>query len=149
MAEILRYELEMRLIGMSFHNERIPLHQFDGLHLVFAQMGSGAGSQPFKTVKDYEAWLKRIDGFCAWMRAAQEQMRDGIRTQYVLPKSLVEKMIPQFLDPTILTDSVEKNVYGGPLRSFPESFTDAEKSRLTEQLTLAIRINCARLSRVW
>lgn len=43
MAKVLKYEMEIRLEGMAFQHERIPLHQFDGLHLFFGQLGSGAG----------------------------------------------------------------------------------------------------------
>ncbi len=51
-AEILDYELSMRLEGMAFDFDRIPFHQFDGLPLSFGQMGSGTGSHPFKTIVD-------------------------------------------------------------------------------------------------
>ena len=56
-------------------------------------MGSGTGSHPFKTVKDYDGWLKRIDAFSVWSRTVIERFRDGIKDDYVLPKILVRRMV--------------------------------------------------------
>ena len=118
-AEILDYELNMRLEGMKFDFDRIPFHQFDGLPLTFGQMGSGTGSQPFKTVKDYDDWLKRIDAFTVWSRTAIERFRDGIKDDYVLPKILVERMIKQMFDETIVSEEPDKNLFYGPIKLMP------------------------------
>ncbi len=137
-ADILDYELTMRLEGMQFNFDRIPFHQFDGLPLSFGQMGSGSGSHPFKSVKDYEDWLKRIDAFDTWSRAAIDRFRDGIRDNYVLPKILVERMIKQMFDPTIVSPTPEQSLFYGPINQMPKTFSDAEKSRLTEAYKQAI-----------
>lgn len=137
-ADILEYELKMRLEGLQFDFDRIPFHQFDGLPLVFGQMGSGSGSHPFKTVKDYEDWLKRVDSFAVWSRTAIERFRDGMRDNYVLPKILVEKMIKQMFDPSIVTEDVEQNLFYGPIKSMPERFSAEEQKRLTLTYKAAI-----------
>lgn len=139
MAKILKYELDIRLEGMEFQYERIPLHQFDGLHLFFGQLGSGSGSQPFKTVKDYDAWIQRIDGFCVWLRAAKDQFQIGIRDGYVLPRSLVMKMIPQFSDPSIASEKIEDCLFWGPIKSLPDSFSKEEQNRLKNTYETALR----------
>lgn len=130
-ADILEYELKMRLEGLQFDFDRIPFHQFDGLPLLFGQMGSGSGSHPFKTVKDYEDWLKRVDSFVVWSRTAIERFRDGIRDNYVLPKILVEKMIKQMFDPSIVTEDVEQNLFYGPIKAIPARFPEEVQKRLT------------------
>ncbi|MFN7892932.1 MAG: DUF885 domain-containing protein, partial [Pirellula sp.] len=139
MAKILKYELEVRLEGMTFQHERIPLHQFDGLHLFFGQLGSGTGSQPFKSVKDYESWLQRIDGFCIWLRAAKDQFQTGIRDGYVLPRSLVVKMIPQFSDPSIASEKIEDCLFWGPIKSLPDTFSRDDQDRLKRAFETALR----------
>ncbi len=40
-------------------------------------LGSGTNAQPFKTVQDYENWLKRLDGLVVWMDQAIVNMREG------------------------------------------------------------------------
>ncbi len=137
-AEILEYELDMRLEGMQFDFDRIPFHQFDGLPLTFGQMGSGTGSHPFKTVKDYDDWLKRIDAFSVWTRTAIERFRDGIKDNYVLPKILVERMVKQMFDPTIVSEDPEKNLFYGPVKLMPAHFTAVDKERLTTAYKAAI-----------
>ena len=47
----------------KFHPEYMPVTQVFSLPLTMGQLGSGTGAQPFKTVKDYENWLKRISAF--------------------------------------------------------------------------------------
>ncbi len=137
-AEILQYELKQRLLGLSFDFDRIPFHQFDGLPLSFGQMGSGTGSQPFKSVKDYNNWLKRVDAFAIWCKAAIERFRDGIKDDYVLPKILVERMIKQMLDPSIVNEDPEKNLFYGPIKLLPAKFSDTEKATLTAAYKKAI-----------
>lgn len=137
-AEILDYELSMRLEGMKFDFDRIPFHQFDGLPLTFGQMGSGTGSQPFKTVKDYNDWLKRIDAFAVWSRTAIERFRDGIKDDYVLPRILVERMIKQMFDETIVSEDPEKNLFYGPIKQLPAHFPVGDKARLAAAYKAAI-----------
>ncbi len=78
-AEILAYELDIRLSAIRFQSERIPFNQFEGLPLAMGQMGSGAGVHPFRSIKDYEDWLKRLESFAVWSKVAIERFREGIR----------------------------------------------------------------------
>ena len=87
----------MALEGLSFPTNRIPFNQFGGLHTNLGQLGSGVGSQPFKTVKDYENWIGRAEKFAAWSDSAIVYFRKGMAEDYVLPKSLVVKLIPQII----------------------------------------------------
>ncbi len=137
-AEILDYELNMRVEGIEFKTERIPWHQFDGLPLSFGQLGSGQGNQPFKSVKDYDNWLKRIDAFAVWMKVAIDQFRQGIKDEYVLPKILIERMIVQCEDPTIITAKPEDSLFYEPIKRVPDAFPAAEKQRLTAAYRSAV-----------
>ncbi len=137
-AEILDYELGMRLEGMKFDFDRIPFHQFDGLPLTFGQMGSGTGSQPFKTVKDYDDWLKRVDAFAVWSRTAIERFRDGIKDDYVLPGILVERMVKQMFDETIVSEDPDKSLFYGPIKLMPTHFPVGDKARLAVAYKAAI-----------
>ncbi|MCC7334465.1 MAG: DUF885 domain-containing protein [Pirellulaceae bacterium] len=140
MAEILQYELETRLAKFPFRFERIPFQQFDGLPLTFAQLGSGASSQPFKTAKDYDNWLKRVDAFVAWCQVAISRFREGIAEDYVLPRVLVEKMVAQMLDKTIVTDDPTQSLFYQPIDKLPDSISPAERTRLTAAYRRAIEV---------
>jgi uncharacterized protein (DUF885 family) len=138
-AEILRYELQNQLEGISFDVERIPAHQFDGLHLLFAQLGSGSSSQPFKSVKDYDNWLGRIEDFDVWVNASIDSFRRGAAEGYVLPKILAERMVQQLLDPTIVTEDPTKSLFYTPINNLPATFSANDKERLINAYTKAIR----------
>lgn len=134
--DILKKEFEQQDEAKKFKFELVPIHQFWGTHLTFLQFGSGESDQPFKTVKDYENFLGRINGFTVWADTAVANMRKGMALGYVLPKSLVKKVIPQMYehsqpDPT-------KSLFYGPIKKFPSSFTATEKASLTASYTKAI-----------
>lgn len=134
--DIFKREMEIQLEGYQFHGEYIPFQQFWGLPLTMGQLGSGEGSQPFKTVKDYEDWLKRISAFKVWGDTAIVNFRKGIAAGMVLPKSLVVKMIPQMND-LVVTDPT-KSLFYGPINKLPKDFSDADKTRLTDAYKKAI-----------
>jgi uncharacterized protein (DUF885 family) len=54
----------------------LPVRQLGSLPIEFPLLGSGDGSRPFKTVTDYENFLKRIGGFKVWVDTAIDNMRD-------------------------------------------------------------------------
>lgn len=138
-ADILQYEIDVRLEGMQFGNERIPWNQFDGLPLSFGQLGSGVGNQPFKSVKDYDAWLKRIDAFSVWMNVAIDQFRQGIADDYVLPTELIERMITQCEAPSIITADPADSLFYEPIKRLPKSFSASDKDRLSAAYRHAVQ----------
>ena len=144
--DIFKREMEMTLEGLQYQyaftsvydiNGHIPFQQFWALPLTLGQMGSGTGSQPFKTVEDYDNWLKRAGAFAAWSDSAIIYFRKGIADGYVLPQKLVIKMIPQMQD--MVEADVTKSLFYGPVSNFPKEFTDQDKTRLKEQYTALIK----------
>ncbi|GAA4460211.1 DUF885 domain-containing protein [Nibrella saemangeumensis] len=135
--DIFEREMEVQLEGLKFHQEYIPFQQFWGLPLTFGQLGSGAGAQPFKTVTDYENWLKRVSAFKTWGDTAIANLRKGIETNMVLPASLVVKMIPQMND--LVVADPTKSLFYGPISNLPADFSREDKSRLTAAYKKAIQ----------
>ncbi len=127
--EVLKYDIDMNIKGFDFPDHLMPLNQFWGMHLSMGQYGSGTAAQPFKTVKDYDNWLKRVDGYIIWSDSAIANMREGIKQGYVLPKKLIEKVIPQF-EGTIAGDA-NKSLFYDPIKNFPTEFTESDKARLS------------------
>src|SRR5688500_522068 len=128
--DIFKRDMEIALEGQSYPTNRIPFNQFGGLQFTLGQLGAGTGAQPFKTVKDYENWLNRAQKFGAWADSAIVYFKKGIEENFVLPKSLVVKMIPQLQ--ALQKDDVTQSVFYGPVNKFPEGFSEADKKRLTE-----------------
>ena len=134
--DIFKYTLYISAEELKFPENYIPFTQFNGLTLTMGQFGSGEGGQPFKTVKDYDNWLQRATAFSAWGDSAIVYFRKGIAANYVLPKALVVKMIPQMTD--LVTTDASKHLFYGPITKMPATFSDADKKRLTEAYTKLI-----------
>ncbi len=127
--DVLMWESEINIADLGFPKNLMPIDQMWTMNLIIGQLASGAGSQPFNTVKDYRNWLKRMYSYELWCMTAMDNMREGMKTGVVLPKALVKKIIPQMKD---LSDGpVEKHLFYKPVLNLPESFTEAEKEEIT------------------
>lgn len=139
--DVLDITLKDKIEAYAYHPEYIPFTQFGGLPLNFPLLGSGEGSQPFKTEKDYENWLKRMDKFPEWADAAVNNFREGMNAKVTLPKKLVIKMIPQMRAEEIITSDLGKNIFFGPVRNFPKSFSEETKAKFTKLFEESIKKN--------
>ena len=131
--DLIERDVKLGLEGLSFPENLIPLNQFYGFHLTFAQLGSGSVIQPFATVKDYDNWSKRMLKGAAYLDSSLVYFRKGMAAGHVLPKALIVKIIPQ-LDAFNVRDVKESTFYG-PIKNLPKSFSEAEKKRFTELYT--------------
>ncbi|WP_298772209.1 DUF885 family protein [uncultured Shewanella sp.] len=129
--DVFMYDRNMALADEAFPHYFMPMDQFSSDIITMVQLGSGDSAQPFNTVQDYENWQARIKEFIQWLSDAQVRMNEGIESQVVLPRALVERMIPQ-LQAQIVED-VTSSVFYQPIKNFPSDFTANEKKRLTTQ----------------
>lgn len=109
--------------------ELMPLIQIQSLHLYFSQLAGGRSLQPFNTVSDYDAWLQRVDAFLPFLDTAVVKMQQGMKKGFVLPKVLIQRMIPQ-LDGFVKAP-VKEHLFYSPILLMPSDFTPADKERLT------------------
>ncbi len=153
--DIFKREMQLTIDGINlgyfgssiFYPEYryFPTNQFAGLPITLGQLGSGMGSQPFKTVSDYDRWAKRASQFPAWVDSAIVYMQKGMAANEVLPATLVQKMIPQMND--MIVSVADSSLFYGPITRIPANFSDADKQRLktdyskliTEQLVPAYK----------
>lgn len=135
--DIFKYQMEMAMAGLEVNflgspdkedNTYMPFDQFNGVPLNFGQMGSGQGNQPFKTVKDYDNWLERSTAFSAWADSAIVYFKKGMAINYILPKTIVIKMIPQ-MKAMVISDATKSSFYA-PVTLMPATFPEADKKRL-------------------
>ncbi len=127
--EVFKSARETEIEGLRFPTWLIPLNQFYSVPNTFVQLGSGGGLQPFKTVKDYDDFLKRVDGLVAWTDQAIANMREGVAKGYTLPRVLAGQVLPQ-LDSQLVARP-EDSLYWGPVKNMPASFAEADRTRLT------------------
>jgi len=113
------------------------INQFESYHLTLATIGSGESYQPFDSVKDYENFLGRIDGFYDWAQTAVDNIRQGILQKDVWPKACMVKVLPQL--ESMLVDDPTASLFYGPIKNLPSDFSDSDKKRLTELYLKAIQ----------
>lgn len=134
--QIFRYDLTTNLAAMEFPTYLTPMSQMFGFHILFSLLGSGSSAHPFKSVKDYDDFLKRINGFVAQTDTAIANMRMGMVQNYMQPKVVIGKVLPQLK--AMLVDDVTKSVFYKPVQTMPATFSAEDKQRLTTAYTTAI-----------
>ena len=133
--EVFTRNLQLALDGFQFKQYLMPVRQLASLAVEFPLLGSGAGAHPFKTVADYENFLKRIEGFEIWIDTAIANMRKGIELGIVQPTVVIERTLPQ-IEVMIVTDA-KTSLFYQPIIRMPE-FSEADRRRLTRAYTEAI-----------
>lgn len=127
--DIFTLNRESALEELQFPDRLLPVDQFYNIANMFAQLGSGEGGQPFKTVKDYDDWLARASKAPAVFDQAIANMREAVPKNIVQPRVLMQKVLPQ-LDANIVDDP-EKSIFWGPVTNMPKEFSAADRERLT------------------
>ena len=134
---IFKWELGTRLEGLDYPSNKFPFNQFNGLPLTLGQLGSGQSFQPFRNLKDHQDWLLRARAFGPWADSAIVYFRKGIAAGWVLPKTLVLKMIPQ-LD-AMVSGRAEDNLFYGPVGLLSANPDTAIVKKLTREYIALIR----------
>lgn len=134
--EIIKWEVSVGKKLLDQPTNLMPIHQFWGTHLTMGQYAGGTSGQPFKTEKDYTNFLKRMDLYSVWIDSAMVYMKKGIEKGAVLPKSLTEKVIPQFAE--MATPKIEDNLFYSAIKIMPAEFSDATKKDLVAKYTAVI-----------
>ncbi|MGI8943535.1 MAG: DUF885 domain-containing protein [Qipengyuania sp.] len=106
-----------------------PINHFSGFHTFYPTLSSGESAAPYKTLEDYENGLKRNADYLAIGDRAIGKFREGM-TSGVLETSLTIRNVIEQLN-TQLAMPIEESPFWGPVTAMPESFSAADKARLT------------------
>jgi uncharacterized protein (DUF885 family) len=131
--DVFKYTEERALAGASDRIRELtevrPLNHFFGIHTFYPNFASGKGVAPFKTLANYEDNLKRHNDYVTFVDRAIAKFREGMASGVVETRLTVEIMVTQ-LDTQINTPLVD-SMFMGPVKSFPEGISEADKTRLT------------------
>lgn len=127
--DILMWECNINLEALKYPTHLLPIDQMWSLQLAVGQLASGSSAQPFESVEDYENWIKRVEDFTTWSDTAISNMKKGMQTGWVLPKSLVKKVIPQLA--AFDHGPIEDHLFYRPVKAFPDNFSEDEEEELT------------------
>jgi uncharacterized protein (DUF885 family) len=128
--------LTRNLEALQFNQHLQPVRQLNSMAVDFPVIGSGTGLHPFKSVTDYDNFLKRIARFPVWVDTAIANMRKGMEVGIVQPKVVVERTLPQ-LDAMIVAEP-KQSIFFQPIQQMPQNFSDSDRARLTVAYSQAI-----------
>lgn len=108
----------------------VPISQMGGAHSGFAEQAAGDSQFPFRNADDYRKNLERADGFDRWVTDAIGRMREGVFRGVVLPRVLLEKVLPQI--EVHLTGPVEDTLFYRPIHNMPATIEGAQREELAK-----------------
>lgn len=137
--DVFAYNQQQALKGLTDEiiavTEVRPVNHFSGFHTFYPTFASGQSAAPFKTVEDYENNLSRHKNYIELNDRAIALFRDGLESGVLETRLTIGNVIEQ-LD-TQIAMPLEESPFWMPVKNFPDSFTAAEKARLTEDYRAA------------
>ena len=127
--DILDYELKSELSFEKFPVHLLPINQMDSIPVTLANFANGQGGQPLVTVKNYKAYLNRLNQLPAWIDQAIANMREGMKQGITEPKAAMVSALPQFQK--LVSDKAEASIFYAPITNLPAGFSAADKAGLT------------------
>jgi len=125
--------LKQRIEGIDLKTYEMPVEQFNGAHLQFAQF---VAIIPFNTTKQYEDYLARLHKIPAAFEQIIEVLAQGEKDKLMPPRFLLEKTVTQCK--SIADVAGEANAFGHPVAKFPDAVPEADRKRLHDAIIAAV-----------
>jgi uncharacterized protein (DUF885 family) len=107
----------------------MPVNAQGGIHTGLADLPNAV---PLDSVKHYEDYIARLHQIPKALLQTEEVMRAGVKDHLVIVKFLAEKI------PTQCAGIIAADPFLIPIKKMPASFSDADKKRLTDDITAAV-----------
>jgi uncharacterized protein (DUF885 family) len=126
---VLEHQLEREDVNYSLKNYEMPVNQQNGVHTRLADLPNAV---PFDSVLNYQDYISRLHQIPRVLEQTAEVMRQGEKDRLMPPKLVLEKL------PGQCDGIIAANPFLEPTKRFPKEFSDADKKRLTDEITKAI-----------
>jgi uncharacterized protein (DUF885 family) len=126
---IMQHQLEREEVNYALKNYEMPINQQAGVHTRLADLPNAV---PFDSVPHYQDYISRLRQIPRVLEQTTEVMRQGAKDGLMPPKLVVEKL------PGQCDGVIAANPFLEPTKKFPAEFSDADKKRLTDEITKAI-----------
>lgn len=126
---LLQRQIEREDINYDLKNYEMPVNQQNGVHTRLADLVNG---MPFDSVPHYQDYISRLHQIPRVLEQTTEVMRQGLKDGLMPPKLVLEKL------PGQCEGVVAANPFLQPTKKFPAEFSDADKKRLTDEITKAV-----------
>ena len=132
-AEVFEWVLEDAIAEEELGLSRIPFNTFSGFFMSALMASNGV---LMETVQDYEDYISRLKDIPRYFDENLDNMRDGVRTGFVLPQIVIDGVLPTIK--AQLKDDVEDSSFYGPFRNMSARIPDDDKQRLRASARRAI-----------
>ena len=132
--KMLRRQLQIGIEGEPLHayfgdHYLMPINQMEGFHV---SLLNSPDMREFASARDYDNFIRLLKAFPAQVDAAIANMQKGIALGIVLPKAIVERVLPQ-LEMGIAADPKTSPLYK-PISRMPASVSAADRQRIAAAL---------------
>ena len=127
--ELMERQLKQADVNYELKNYEMPINQQNGIHTSLADLPL---SVPLDSVQHYEDYIARLQQIPRALGQTTEVLQQGMKDGLMPPK-LITAILPGQVDGIVAADP-----FLLPLKKFPASFTDAEKQKLSAEMTMAV-----------
>jgi uncharacterized protein (DUF885 family) len=125
-------QLQQRVEDYDLKEFEMPLSASGGGGGIHANLADLPLSMPFDSVKHYEDYISRLHQIPKAFLQTEEVLRAGVNDHLVPVRFIAEKI------PGQAEGVIASNPFLLPLKKFPASFSDADKKRLTDEITSTV-----------
>lgn len=131
--QLLIRTLTDRLRNYQLRTYLMPLEQMSGIQTSLAQLLTVT---PFETEQHYRDYIARLNQVPQLFAQATELARTGQKQGLIPPRYILEKVAVQCQE--IAAMAGEDNVFASPVKRFPASFTEQQKTELHVAILTAV-----------
>jgi uncharacterized protein (DUF885 family) len=125
-------QVQERVNDYDLKEFEMPLSSSGGGGGIHANLADLPLSMPFDSVKHYEDYISRLHQIPKAFLQTEDVLRAGVN-DHLVPVRFIAEKIPGQAEGVITADP-----FLLPLKKFPASFSDADKKRLTEEITSTV-----------
>jgi uncharacterized protein (DUF885 family) len=125
-------QLQQRVDDYDLKEYEMPLSASGGGGGIHANLADLPLSMPFDSVKHYEDYLARLHEIPKAFLQTEEVLGAGVKDHLVPVRFIAEKI------PGQAEGVITANPFILPLKKFPASFSEADKKRLTDEITATV-----------
>jgi uncharacterized protein (DUF885 family) len=125
---VMERQIQQEDVNYSLKNYEMPVNQQNGIHTRLADLPL---SVPFDSVSHYQDFISRLHQIPRVLEQTTEVMKQGEKEGLMPPRLVLDKL-PGQCDGIVSADP-----FMLPTKKFPAEFSDADKKRLTDEMTKA------------
>ncbi len=122
-------QIQQRLEDYDLKEYEMPLSGSGGGGGIHAGLADLPLSMPFDSVKHYEDYIARLHQIPKALLQTEEVLRAGVKDHLVTVRFIAEKV------PGQAEGVISSNPFILPLKKFPSNFSEADKKRLSDEIT--------------